>query len=194
MLRSFGLISRNANPYREDPAGPEVPVPAAQLLGRAIDALRAHAARRLVGRRRGRRDRRAIPAPALVVRGTGPARTGCDRGGRLTDGDRPVRQSGLAIEGDGVVLTALRRRGEWLELRLVAETARPHRGRRSAGRFDEARDADLLGRPIGSLAAEPGALHVALGTVGDPDDPPAPVLNTLPGTARRHRDRDATQR
>ena len=33
LLRSFGLISRNANPYREDPAGPEVPVPAAQLLG-----------------------------------------------------------------------------------------------------------------------------------------------------------------
>ena len=33
LLRSFGLISRNANPYREDPAGPEIPVPAAQLLG-----------------------------------------------------------------------------------------------------------------------------------------------------------------
>ena len=33
VLRSFGLISRNANPYREDPAGPEIPVPAAQLLG-----------------------------------------------------------------------------------------------------------------------------------------------------------------
>ena len=30
VLRSFGLISRNANPYREDPAGPEVPVPAAR--------------------------------------------------------------------------------------------------------------------------------------------------------------------
>ena len=34
VLRSFGLISRNANPYREDPAGPEVPVPDAQLIGR----------------------------------------------------------------------------------------------------------------------------------------------------------------
>ena len=33
VLRSFGLISRNANPYREDPAGPEVPVPDAQRIG-----------------------------------------------------------------------------------------------------------------------------------------------------------------
>ena len=33
VLRSTGLISRNENPYREDPAGPEIPVPGAQLLG-----------------------------------------------------------------------------------------------------------------------------------------------------------------
>ena len=33
LLRSFGWISRNGNPYREDPAGPEMPVPAAHLLG-----------------------------------------------------------------------------------------------------------------------------------------------------------------
>ena len=33
VLRSFALISRNANPYREDPAGPEVPVPDAQRIG-----------------------------------------------------------------------------------------------------------------------------------------------------------------
>ncbi len=33
MLRSTGFISRNQNPWREDPAGPEVPTPAAQLRG-----------------------------------------------------------------------------------------------------------------------------------------------------------------
>src|SRR4029450_8451469 len=33
ILRSTGLISRNDNPYREDPAGPEVPVPGAQMIG-----------------------------------------------------------------------------------------------------------------------------------------------------------------
>jgi mannosylglycerate hydrolase len=33
LLRSTGFISRNQNPWREDPAGPEVPIPAAQLRG-----------------------------------------------------------------------------------------------------------------------------------------------------------------
>jgi mannosylglycerate hydrolase len=33
VLRSTGFISRNQNPWREDPAGPEVPTPAAQLRG-----------------------------------------------------------------------------------------------------------------------------------------------------------------
>lgn len=33
ILRSTGLISRNTNPWREDPAGPELPIPAAQLHG-----------------------------------------------------------------------------------------------------------------------------------------------------------------
>jgi alpha-mannosidase len=33
VLRSTGLISRSDNPYREDPAGPEIPIPAAQLRG-----------------------------------------------------------------------------------------------------------------------------------------------------------------
>ncbi len=33
VLRSTGLISRSTNRYREDPAGPELPIPAAQLPG-----------------------------------------------------------------------------------------------------------------------------------------------------------------
>ena len=33
VLRSTGLISRNDNPWREDPAGPSLPIPAAQLHG-----------------------------------------------------------------------------------------------------------------------------------------------------------------
>jgi mannosylglycerate hydrolase len=33
VLRSTGFISRNQNPWREDPAGPELPTPAAQLRG-----------------------------------------------------------------------------------------------------------------------------------------------------------------
>ena len=34
MLRSTGWISRNTNPYREEPAGPELAIPAAQMRGR----------------------------------------------------------------------------------------------------------------------------------------------------------------
>ena len=34
VLRSTGLISRNANPYRQDPAGPEIAIPEAQMRGR----------------------------------------------------------------------------------------------------------------------------------------------------------------
>ncbi len=45
VLRSTGLISRNDNPFREDPAGPEIPVPAAQMVGpwRFAFALLPHA-------------------------------------------------------------------------------------------------------------------------------------------------------
>jgi alpha-mannosidase len=162
LLRSFGLISRNANPYREDPAGPEVPVPAAQLLGeRSMRfALVPHA---------GSWSSAGIPSmteryqhPALVVRGTGPAReAAADAAG--AGGDRVDRQDrGLTVEGDGVELTALRRRGDWLELRVVAETAAATEAL-IRGPFDEARDADLLGRPAGALPAEPGSLRLPLG-------------------------------
>jgi alpha-mannosidase len=34
LLRSTGLISRNDNPYRQDPAGPEMAIPGAQMRGR----------------------------------------------------------------------------------------------------------------------------------------------------------------
>ncbi|TML94355.1 MAG: alpha-mannosidase, partial [Actinobacteria bacterium] len=33
LLRSTGFISRNENPWRDDPAGPQLPIPAAQLRG-----------------------------------------------------------------------------------------------------------------------------------------------------------------
>jgi alpha-mannosidase len=41
VLRSIGFISRNFNPYREDPAGPDVPIPAAQLRGRGASRSRS---------------------------------------------------------------------------------------------------------------------------------------------------------
>ena len=97
--------------------------------------------------------------PALVARGTGPvADPALDQ-----PGARAVAVGhGLAVEGDGIVLTALRRRGDWLELRVVAETASATQAV-IRGPFDEAREADLLGRPMGSLACEPGVLRLSLG-------------------------------
>jgi mannosylglycerate hydrolase len=157
LLRSFGWISRNANPYREDPAGPEVPVPGAQLIGeRSMRfALMPH---------RGSWADASVVAMAeryqhgaLVVRGTGPFTDATLPDTTVTGDDR-----GLAIEGDGIVLTALRRRGDWVELRIVAETADATEAV-IRGRFDEAREADLLGRPMGGLATEPGVLRVSLG-------------------------------
>ena len=73
LLRSFGLISRNANPYREDPAGPEVPVPAAQLLGpRSFRfALYPHAGTWLDAGTRSAAER--YRHPFAVVRSTGAA-------------------------------------------------------------------------------------------------------------------------
>jgi alpha-mannosidase len=161
LLRSFGLISRNANPFREDPAGPEVPIPAAQLLGdRTMRfALMPHAGSWSSAGVIAMAER--YQHPALVVRGAGPA-PDTAANVRSPDGEVTATGRGLAVEGDGVVLTALRRRGEWLELRLVAETAAATEAL-VRGPFDEARDADLLGRPLGSLASETGVLRVSLG-------------------------------
>jgi mannosylglycerate hydrolase len=60
------------------------------------------------------------------------------------------------------VLTALRGRGDWLELRVVAETASATEAV-IRGPFDEAREADLLGRPMGALPSRPGEVRMSLG-------------------------------
>ena len=165
LLRSFGLISRNANPYREDPAGPEVPVPAAQLLGeRSMRfALMPHAGAWSTAGVLAMAER--YQHVALTVRasgGTGAAPAGAAPAGAAPADAAAPEGGGLAIEGDGVVLTALRRRGDWLELRVVAET--PNETEAVIhGPFDEARDADLLGRPLGAVATQPGVLRLTLG-------------------------------
>jgi mannosylglycerate hydrolase len=90
VLRSTGLISRNENRYREDPAGPSLPIPAAQLRGPwtfsfayvpSIDDVLENA--------------EAFRLPFLT-----PA--GQSRSGELAS------HSGPSIEGHGIVLTSLR--------------------------------------------------------------------------------------
>jgi mannosylglycerate hydrolase len=150
LLRSIGMISRNDNPYRQEPAGPERPTPAAQLDGplSVAFAIYPHA---------GEWHQADVAAMAeqfandfLVERGA--ARTGASR----------APAAGLTVEGDGVVLTALLRRDEWLEVRIVAE--RPAAGSVLIGPgIATARDADLLGRPGAALSVQPdGWLRLSL--------------------------------
>ena len=150
-LRSFGLISRNANPFREDPAGPEVSIPDAQLLGGRTFrfALYPHAggweAADTV------RIAELYQQPFVVVRGTGAA-----------SDDESIVGAGLRVDGLGIVLSGLRRRGDWLELRLVNESGSARRAV-IHGPFDAAREVDLLGRDLRALASEPGRLRLDLG-------------------------------
>ena len=151
VLRSFGLISRNANPFREDPAGPEIPVPDAQRIGPHGFgfALMPHVGGWSEGGVPDAAER--YRHPLLAVRGT--ARDAVAG---------PDRMAGIRIEGPGVVLSALRRRGDWLELRLVAEhpTATEAIVR---GDFQEARVVDLLGREGRALAVSDSILRLPLG-------------------------------
>ncbi|HET9082864.1 MAG TPA: hypothetical protein VFN41_00560 [Candidatus Limnocylindrales bacterium] len=149
LLRSFGLISRNANPYREDPAGPEVAVPAAQLLGaRSFRfALFPH-----TGTWRDAGTRAAAERyrhPFLVVRSTG-------------DTNAPTApMAGLRLEGDAAVLSAVRKRGDWFEIRVVNESPVPCHATLVMP-ISEARSADLLGRPGVALSVSGDRLTLDL--------------------------------
>ncbi len=151
LLRSFGLISRNANPFREDPAGPEIPVPDAQRIGPWSFgfAVLPHAG--------GWSDAGILAAmeryqhPLLAFRGTA-REASVERG----------RPPGLSVDGPGVVMSALRRRGDWLELRLAAERATPTEAIIRGG-FREARAVDLLGRDGGALSCSDSLLRLPLG-------------------------------
>jgi alpha-mannosidase len=90
VLRSTGFISRNSNPWREEPAGPELPIPAAQLRGPHSFSFAWYPSTEAVIEQAERYRHPFLTAP-----------------GRMTAGDLSA-QSGPALEGDAsVVLTAL---------------------------------------------------------------------------------------
>jgi mannosylglycerate hydrolase len=154
VLRSTGLISRNDNPFREDPAGPEVPVPAAQMVGpwRFTFGLLPNA---------GSWDEAAVLRAAEAYQLPFVTAAGRAEAGE-TGAANVAGAAGFRVEGRGVVLSALRRRDDWLEARLVLESAQPVETL-IRGSFDLARRVDLLGRPGEDLAlAEAGVLKVAL--------------------------------
>lgn len=150
LLRATGLISRNANPFREDPAGPEVPIPDAQCrrpwsVGFALYPFGGSWAEAdvLGAMERYQHDFAVAPGRAAHAGVRGP-------------------EPGLELDGTGVALASLRRRGQELEVRLVCEHPDPVRTT-LRGAFSEAREVDLLGRPAGELAVRAGLLELELG-------------------------------
>jgi mannosylglycerate hydrolase len=107
LLRSTGLISRSAHAYRESPAGPELSIPAAQCrgpwtIGFALYPHQGawHEAGVLAQLERYRHPFLVAPGQAL---------------------DGPNSGAGPELCGDGVVLSALRRRGRRLEATVACE-------------------------------------------------------------------------
>jgi mannosylglycerate hydrolase len=160
LLRSVGQISRDRHPYRDEPAGPPTPTPGAQGLGPVTASLAVYP-------HPGPWHEAGVPAQAecfahdlLVAPGT--AATGSPGSpGPSAAAPALAEAAGLAVTGDGVVLSALRRRGDWLELRLIAEHPAPTTATVGPG-LTAAREADLLGRPGAELPLAAGTLRLDL--------------------------------
>ena len=150
VLRANGFLSRNIHPYRDGPAGPQKPTPDAQCLGpwRFTFAIYPHA-----GDWREAdvaRQAEVYRQPFLTAPGTS------------AETSQLREASGLSVEGEGIVLSSLYRRDDWLELRLVNQHPESRSARVGDG-LRQAREADLLGRPGQSLPVEGGALRLELG-------------------------------
>jgi mannosylglycerate hydrolase len=148
LLRATGLISRNTNRFRADPAGPEIEAPGAQGLGRRSVALAVYPHAGSWAEANVLAEMERYAHPFVTAAGSGA-------------GEVLATAVGLELEGEGVVLSSLRRRGEWLELRLVCERSTAA-DVTLTGDFYEVRDADLLGRPRGELESEDGRLTLRL--------------------------------
>ena len=156
LLRSTGLISRNDNPYRQDPAGPQMAIPNAQMRGRweMSFALYPHSGAWSGGgvaeaAERYRHDLLASP-------GSGGAQEGWPPDGA---GD-----AALELVGPDVGLSSLRRRPDgWLEIRVVNLGDQPV-GAQLRGAIIDARAATLRGEPGEALeVSAEGTVQLDLG-------------------------------
>jgi glycosyl hydrolase family 38 len=154
LLRSVGQISRNLHRYREEPAGPQTPTPGAQCLGTltADLAVYPHA---------GAWHQAGVLTQMECFRHDLLAAPGSGRREPSVAAPEPRERHGLAVEGEGVVLSALRRRGDWLELRLAGQHPAPTTATVTGG-LVAAREADLLGRAGADLPVTGGALRLDL--------------------------------
>jgi mannosylglycerate hydrolase len=147
LLRCTGLMSRNVHPYRDEPAGSELPTPQAQMVGTTTVALAVlpHAGDWCAADLVGAAERFRHPLHATP--GTG------EPGAALTE------QAGLRVTG--AALTSLRRRGEAMELRVVAQSPVPTEAV-VQGSFAAATTVDLLGRPGAPLSVTDGRVVLPL--------------------------------
>jgi mannosylglycerate hydrolase len=111
LLRSIGMLSRNQHALRDEPAGPQLPTPEAQCHGmQTVDlavlpyAGEWHQAGIVTAAEAYRHEFLAFP-------GTAPAHSAL-----------PTATMGVRVEGEGVVTTSVRPRGEMVEVRFVAQT------------------------------------------------------------------------
>ncbi len=149
LLRATGLISRNDNPYREDPAGPQIEIPDAQMRGRWSIAFGLmphpgdwHAGCVATAAEAYRHDLLVAPGRAAP--------------------DEPLPTGAAGLEISGGALSALLRVGGELELRVLRQA--PDDGEVVIrGPFAAAREVDLLGRDRGGLDTKPGELRLAMG-------------------------------
>ena len=155
VLRSTGLISRNDHPFRQDPAGPELAIPDAQMRGRwrMSFALAPHTGDWSDG---------GIPMAAELYRNDLLATPSLGQ----TSATWPPSGAGadaLRVEADDIVLSSLRRRdGGWLEARLVNLSGRP-RDATLGPDIEAAREASLRGDPGDDLPLDDGHLAMELG-------------------------------
>ncbi len=123
VLRSTGWISRNTNPYREEPAGPELAIPDAQMRGRHTFSFGFYPHEGVSPGPDVLEQAERFRLPFLTAEGAGEA-------GKLSQAE------GIELEGEGVVLTALRRTADGLEARVANETAAPAIARLAGERLE----------------------------------------------------------
>ncbi|MEV0378847.1 alpha-mannosidase [Nonomuraea sp. NPDC050643] len=149
LLRSVGYLSRNRNGLRPEPAGPQLPTPAAQSRGVRKVSLALMPYQGAWGEVVPQAE--AFRHDLLVVPGTAESAL-----------PLPSPAAGLSVTGEGVVMTSLRDRDGWCELRVVALTPDPTEAVIS-GSLTEARHADLRGRPGESVQVSDGVVRLPLG-------------------------------
>ncbi|GII61237.1 hypothetical protein Skr01_13220 [Sphaerisporangium krabiense] len=161
LLRAVGYLSRNGNPLRDEPAGPQVATPDAQCPGPVTTHFAVLVHEEDWDRAGLARLAEEYHHDLLAVPGTTTPDPAAREAWRHAAGAWGQEAGVLELGGDGVVLGALRWRGEWLEVRLVAlRSVRTEAVLRGA--FTAARLADTLGQGLRPLEVTEGVLRLPL--------------------------------